>query len=236
MPGGFPGALALSPARRACALSTDSLTRATPVPGPLAGSLQGHALGLETCDSKAAVNGGRDSSVRSLLRDGATSPHRRENSGKSDAPAWAQWQRLSRAQARGPSGSGHHLEPSREAIHPHPGRSGLRGRWARVVEPLRTSVFPPSWRLSGRPRQASRWTQAVGNEAFRGFRRTSVPFAFPRCGAASWPGPPKTSSLSARFLKTARNLPGSAPEVRGPLPTSVPPRVFSEFGLSRDYH
>ena len=89
---------------------------------------------------------------------------------------------------------------------------------------------------SGRPRQASRWTQAVGNEAFRGSRRTSVPFASPCCGAASWPGPPTTSSLSARFLKTARNLPGRAPEVRGPLPTCVPPRVFSEFGLSRDYH
>lgn len=147
-----------------------------------------------------------------------------------------------RAQARGPSGSRRHLAPSREAIRPHPGRSGLRGRWARVVEPLGTSVFPPSRRLSVRPRQAPRCTPAVGNEAFGGSRTTSVPFASRRCGAASWPGPPKTSSLAARLLRTARNLPGRAPfqeELRKSGARSLPlwhPRVFPECGLSRDYH
>lgn len=186
----------------------------------------GTRLGLEACDSKAAVNGGRDSSVRSLPRDRATSPERRESSGKCDAPAWAQGQSRPGRRRAGPQGPGTILSRRGRRSIPILAVRGYEvgglGSWS----PSGRRFFPPLRRLSGRPRQAPRCTPAVGNEAFGGSRTTSVPFASPRCGAACWPGPPKTSSLAARFLRTARNLPGRAPQVRGPLPTSVAPPCF----------
>lgn len=196
----------------------------------------GTRLGLEACDSKAAVNGGRDSSVRSLPRDRATSPGRRESSGKCDAPAWAQGQSRPGRRRAGPQGPGTILSRRGRRSIPILAVRGYEvgglGSWS----PSGRRFFPPLRRLSGRPR--------LPRAALRpsGMRHSAVP-AQPR-----FPLPLRAAGL---LVGRARRRPPASPpgfleqretfqeELRKSGARSLPlwhPRVFSECGLSRDYH
>lgn len=186
------------------------------------------ALRLESCSQWR-----RDSSgIRSLpRRSGDPSPRRRESSGRSAARRGVRPRgKPARAQARGPSGSRAILRHPAEAIRPHPGRSGLRGRWARVVDPSGRR-FPLPRRLSVRPRQAPRCTAAVGDEAFGGSAQPQSPLPLGAAGGCFLAGPPKTSASPPGFLEQRETFQEELPSRKssangGPAPTSVASPCF----------
>lgn len=212
------------------------MTTATPVPGPLAGSPQGPGLGLEACDSTAAVTGGRDSPVRPLPRDRATSPQRRESSGKCDAPAWAQWQSRPGRRRAGPQGPG--------TVVSRRGRRSIPILAVPGYEVGGLGSWSPSGRRFSLPCGDSPGVLVRPRAGLRpsGMRQSAVP------APPQFPLPLRAAGL---LLGRAHRRPPASPpgfleqretfqeELRKSGARSLPlwhPRVFSECGLSRDYH
>lgn len=196
----------------------------------------GTRLGLEACDSKAAVNGGRDSSVRSLPRDRATSPERRESSGKCDAAAWAQGQSRPGRRRAGPQAPG--------TILRRRGRRSVPILAVRGCEVGGLGSWSPSGRRFSLPRGDSPCVLVRPRAALRpsGMRHSAVPAP---------PQSPLPLRAAGLLLGRAHRRPPASPpgfleqretfqeELRKSGARSLPlwrPRVFPECGLSRDYH